>query len=116
MDLRREYWKVAVFIICSIVILTVAWIMAGRLDAQTPSFKPTELQSLRLQVKQRDAWLAQRDFLDAQRRYQQAVADLTTLGEQVEKENSWPSSVKFDANTLEFAPAAPAAPVTGGAK
>lgn len=72
--------------------------------AQAPAeYKPTEIQTLRLQVKQKDARLAQVDLRDAQNRFNQALADLNAEGEKVKVENKWPSTVMFSMDTLTFA-------------
>lgn len=88
-------------------ILALTWMWAGAVtlwpEPQATSYKPTEIQSLRLQVKQRDAWLAQKDAISAQQRYQAAVGALIAEGEMVRKEQGWPESVKFDADTITFA-------------
>lgn len=84
-----------------IALLLIAGVIA--LPQAPPSYKPSEVQLLRLQVKQRDGWLAQRDMIEAQRRYQQAVAALLAEGETVRKENGWPDALKFDPDKIEFA-------------
>jgi len=70
-------------------------------------FKPTEIQSLRLQVKQRDALLAKAALEQAQRQFQQALTDLTSEGERVKQENGWAKDTQFQPNDLTFS-AAPA--------
>lgn len=103
MAMTREHWKAVIFIAIAIAFVIVAWMLAGALDAQAPpQYKTTETQHLRLQVKQRDAWLAQRDAIEAQRRYQQAVGELNALGEEIRKENGWPETVIFDADRIEY--------------
>jgi hypothetical protein len=83
--------------------------------AQAPlTYKPTEIQELRLQVRQRDAWLAQRDFRDAQIRYQQAVSQFQAEAEAIKKENGWPDGVKFNPDELSYAEAP--APASSPAK
>lgn len=109
----------------AIVLLFVLFFLWLIGKAQAPaSYKPTEVQTLRLQVKQRDAWLAQRDAIESQRRYQQAIAELNALGEDIRKENGWPTTVLFNPDKVEFsappantarpgAPAMPAPPTKG---
>ena len=71
--------------------------------ADTPkTYTPTEIQTLRLQVKQRDAQLAQQNVLAAQEKFQAILAGLQGYGEAVRVENKWPDTVKFDPNTLSF--------------
>ena len=91
------YTFVALFLILAILAIV------DMLHSQATTFKPSEVQQLKLQVAQRDAWLAQRDYLDSQRRYQEAVAALNRLGEDVKKENAWPDAVIFNADRIEFA-------------
>jgi hypothetical protein len=103
-----------------LIVLAVLWIVGrvhGQATPQQQQYKPTEVQALKLQVAQRDAWLAQRDFLDAQRRYQEAVAALNRLGEDVKQENGWPKEVIFNADRAEFAAPNPRATTPpGGAR
>lgn len=66
------------------------------------AYKPTEIQLLRLQVKQRDMMLAQRDYIDAQRRYGATGQALFAEAETVKRENGWPETVTLDADKLEF--------------
>jgi hypothetical protein len=90
-----------------IVAALLFWVMTEAQPQALPPYKPTEIQSLRLQVKQRDALLAQKDWQVAQEHYQAAVAILNAEGEAIRKENHWPDTVKFDANTIEFSEPAP---------
>lgn len=71
-------------------------------QATAPKYTPTEVQSLRLQVKQRDAQIAQRDMVAAQEKFQNFLAVLQSEGDKVRLENKWPDTVKFDLNTLGF--------------
>lgn len=98
-------------LVVGVVLAIVAVSVIAQNPGPPPAFKPTEIQLLKLQVRQRDAWLAQRDFIESQRRYQQAIADLNSEGEAVRKENAWPETVTFNADTIEFT-AAPKPPVT----
>lgn len=72
------------------------------------ALKPTEVQSLRLQVRQKDALLAKAALEQAQHAFQQALQDLTAEGERVRVEQGWPAGTQFDPNTLAYS-AAPAA-------
>jgi len=76
--------------------------------------EPTELQSLRLQVKQKDALLARNLLEQAQGNFQKALDALKDEGDRVKAENGW-KDAQFDPSTLQFAvpaapPAVPAAP------
>jgi hypothetical protein len=66
-----------------------------------PELKPSEVQMLRLEVKQKTALLAQRDVNDAQTRFNQALTELQDEAAKVEKENSW-TGVQFDPQALTF--------------
>jgi len=65
-------------------------------------YAPTEVQSLRLQVKQRDALLAKQALEQAQRQFQQALTDLTNEGERVKTEQGWPHDTQFNPNDLTY--------------
>src|SRR5712672_2914069 len=83
--------------------------LVRRASSSPKVYKPTEVQSLRLQVKQKDALIAMRDFQAIQQKYQQAVQELTTEAERVKVEQKWDPKTQFDPNTLSFSepPAAP---------
>ena len=72
------------------------------LMVDTIKYQPTEIQLLKLQVKQRDAQLAQRDLQTAQTKFQQSILDLTNEAEVIKKENKWDEKVTFDPNTISF--------------
>jgi len=82
----------------------IPWILAWMLvfagaaalaEEKAKDYKPTELQSLRLQVRQRDALLAWD-------RYQKAVVELNAEADRVKKDNKWPADTIFNGDTLEF--------------
>jgi hypothetical protein len=114
-----------------LAILAAMFLLAAILHAQdkptvpiTPAaapavkeLKPTELQSLRLQVKQKDALLAKQRYEALQSILQQAQKDytdglkaLTDEAEKTKVENGWPKDTQFEPNTLAFTPAPPPAP------
>jgi len=83
-----------------IAIRILIWLLvfagvAALAEEKAKEYKPTEIQTLRLQVKQRDALLAWN-------RYQAAVADLNAEAEKVKKANAWPSETIFNGDTLQF--------------
>jgi hypothetical protein len=80
-------------------LLVTAGVVMG---ADAPKYNPSEVQTLRLQVKQKDAQLAQLDMQAATERFQVALNGLQQAGEAVRVENKWPDTVKFDPNTLSF--------------
>ncbi len=76
---------------------------ASMAQSTQPELKPTEVQQLRLEVKQKTAMLAQRDVTDAQTRFNQALGELQDEASQVEKANGW-KDVQFDPQALTFKP------------
>jgi hypothetical protein len=58
-------------------------------------YEPTEVQSLRLQVKQKDTQLAQIAF-------QRALGALYEEASKVKKENNWPNELVINPDTLTF--------------
>lgn len=83
-----------------IAIRILIWLLvfagaAALAEEKAKEYKPTEIQSLRLQVKQRDALLAWN-------RYQAALNDLSAESERVKKANGWPDEVVFNGETLKF--------------
>lgn len=85
-------------------------------EIHKPNFKPTELQTLRLQLKQRDAQIAQKDLFIAQQNFQAALKLLNDEADKVKAENSWPKETGFDANALTFAEGPKADPPDTGNK
>lgn len=86
-----------------------AWGLAGILLLVTfrafpvdEKYKPSEVQALRLQVKQKDAQLAQQAFSIAQQQFQQKIGDFNAEIKKIEEENHWPETLQVDPNTLEF--------------
>jgi len=65
-------------------------------------FKPSELQLLRLQVKQRDAQIAQIAAQDLNNKFQKTLDELRAEGDKVKAENKWDSTVVFNPNDLTF--------------
>jgi hypothetical protein len=112
---------VEVILACTLGFLG-SWSAGLILEAQTVQSKPpapsvyvpSEVQLLRLQVKQRDALLAQQELLRAQAQYQNALAALNAEADKVKLDNKWPATLTFDPGTVTFneppAPAMPAAP------
>jgi hypothetical protein len=74
-------------------------------DGTPKPLVPTEIQSLRLQVKQKDALLAKNLLEQAQANFQKSLTALQEEGEKVKTENGW-KDVTFDPNQLTFTPAA----------
>ena len=76
---------------------------------EKPKYQPTEVQSLRLQVRQKDALLA-KERLEAlqaavqtqQKTFQDALKALTDESDVVKKEQGWPKETVFEPNNLTF--------------
>lgn len=79
-------------------------LLASLATAQTieKKYEPTEVQLLKLQVKQKDAQLAQMNLQQAQARFTQALNDLNAEGEHIKTENKWPAELKFSVDNLQF--------------
>jgi len=84
-------------------------------DKPPTAFTPTEVQALRLQVKQKDAQLAQQAMSAAQANFSKALLDLNAEAERVKSEQHWNKDVTFNPNDLSFSAPAPA-PVPAVAK
>jgi hypothetical protein len=95
----------AILVLVEIGLLIGAGVLLGQ---EKPTYQPNETQSLKLQVKQRDTLLAQKDLQMAQQRFQAALNDLNAEAEQVKVENHWPKEVTFAPDTLAFSAPAPA--------
>lgn len=92
--------------------------------AQTPekqSYDLSEVQKLRLELKQKEAQMAQQTVSfsqaqsqQAQAQFEQAVAEMNKEIKSIEKENSWPDNLVVDKNFQFKDP--PAKPATTPAK
>lgn len=95
--------------------LLAFFLMAGTAIAQdTPAPKPaappaaakkyetTETEQLKLQLKQKDAIIAQIDLNTAQRQMQDAMAAINAEAEVVKKAHGWDESVLFNTTSLTF--------------
>lgn len=113
------------FLACTLGFLG-GWSVGLVIEAQTVQSKPpaptlyvpSEVQLLRLQVRQRDALLAQQELARAQSQFQQALLSLNAEADKVKLDNKWPATLTFDPGTVTFnepslaapAPTAPTAP------
>jgi len=64
------------------------------------TYEPTEVENLSLQVKQRDAVLAQVALAQASANFHKAVADFNAQVEIVKKAHGWPATVEVDPTAL----------------
>ena len=90
-QLRRAFYLIAAMLIAS-----------GVLGQTADKWKPTEVESLRLQVAQKDAVIAQQALTQAQSNFQAALDRLHAEAERVRVENKWPDTVKFNDQTVSF--------------
>lgn len=80
--------------------------LIGVVQAQEKKeYKLTEVQLLRLQVKQKDAQIAQVRFQASQQAFQAAINDLQAEASKVKEQNSWDKDVIFNADALTFSEA-----------
>jgi len=83
----------------------------------TSADTPDCARLLRLQVKQRDALLAQHAMQAAQDAFQAAMAGLNQAADEVKRAKGWPGDVRFDPGTLSFMePPTPPTPKPGAKK
>jgi hypothetical protein len=66
------------------------------------SYQPTEIQHLRLEVKQREVQLAQKDFFIAQQNLNMSLKALNDEAARVKIENKWPDGLVFNQEKLSF--------------
>jgi hypothetical protein len=88
-------------IITIIILLGIAAIVGAQTLPES-KYKLSEIQLLRLQVRQKDALLAQQALSQAQANFQNAMSALTAEASKVKEENKWDAKVQFDAGTLQF--------------
>lgn len=102
--IQLQSFKSLKVVISAIVALGIALSIIGALGLtkDPPAYKPSELQLARLQVKQKDAQIAQVRLQDAQQRFQAALAELDKEAGAVKEANKWPSNVQFNPDTLSF--------------
>lgn len=81
-----------------------AWVavLVAAQKTEPLKFLANEVQQLRLQVKQKDAQLAQAALKEADARFKQTLQELSNEAEQVKKDQHWPADVVFDPNSLSF--------------
>lgn len=117
--------KIRILFGIAYLLLLAAGAALCQAPAAAPTYTPTEVQSLRLQVKQKDTIIAYNEFMRAQQTFQAAQTALLSEGDKVKKENKWPDEVTFHGDTLTFTPPPAAAkppkapqtpPATSGAK
>jgi hypothetical protein len=79
---------------------------------QPKKYQPSEVESLRLQVKQKDAQLASYQAQQAQQAAQKAYADLMAEADKIKESEHWPANVMFSPQDLSFSEP-PAQPTKG---
>lgn len=89
-----------------VIVSGAAWFGEGIIKAQEKKeYKLTEVQLLRLQVKQKDAQIAQVRFQASQQAFQAAINDLQAEASKVKEQNQWDKDVVFNADALTFSEA-----------
>jgi hypothetical protein len=91
------------------VVMTMALAQASSSTKYTCTgqYCPSEVEYLRLQVAQIKAQNRLQTYLIARDAYNQSMADLTNLGNQVKEDNHWPDKVQFSPQDLTFTIPAP---------
>ncbi len=84
------------------ILLAVLLATVAMAQDHPKDYKLSEIQSLRLQVKQKEAIIAKNNLDQAQHNFQQALTDLTSEGDKIKSENGWPKETTFEPNTLQF--------------
>lgn len=88
------------------VMLGVLLLSALTLNSQEPkappSYTPTEIQSLKLQIKQKDTIIALKNLQEAQANFTSVRMSLMNESDSVIKENKWPQDLIFNPDTLQF--------------
>ena len=79
-------------------------------QATTKKYEPTREQHLELEVKQKDAIIAQIQFNQAQAALQRSYQELEEAAAAVKRANGWPPEIQFNQQTLAFGPQPPAPP------
>lgn len=90
-------------------VLIIAASVAVSAQEAAKKYEPTEIQSLRLQVKQKDAILAQQSIASAQQavtlaqqNFTKAIEEMNAEAETIKKANKWPETVQLNPQTLAF--------------
>lgn len=80
-------------------------------SASEKKYELSELQHLRLEVKQKDAQIAQQNYAIAQSQFQKSIADFNAEAKKIEQENGWPETLKINIDNLTFTEMPPVPPV-----
>lgn len=98
--------RAAGMVIAFFVAMATAWAMA---QDKPKEYKLSEIQTLRLQNRQKDALLSkqrldalQAEMQSTQKLFQDQLKALTDEGEKVKTENGWAKDTAFDPNSLQF--------------
>jgi hypothetical protein len=99
-------------VLLALLTLVIAIGLLAQEAAKPKVYTPTEVQSLRLQNKQKDALITKQQMealqsamQAAQQRFSDQLKALTDEGEKTKSENGWGKEVAFDPNTLVFSEA-----------
>lgn len=115
------FLTVTALLIVAAMVTIVAEVVQARPRQGAPApvskYQPSEVQLLRLQLRLKDAQLAQVALQRAQAQFQGALAVLDEESGKVKRDNGWPATVQFSPESLTFtdpptqAAPTPAAPV-----
>src|ERR1700720_34429 len=92
-------WILVSTILMIIVMAIVGICIAARAD-EKKGYDITETQKLRLEVKQKDAQIAQMQMQAANNAFQKSIADFNAESKAIQKENGWPDTVHLDDRML----------------
>jgi len=93
-----------IFLIATIAVILCLFWAARSINAQEKAkeYKLSEVQLLKLQVVQKDAFLLKAQIQDLQRQFGDKIADLQRTAEKIKLENGWPPETAFDMDSLKF--------------
>jgi hypothetical protein len=99
-DIRTISYIFAVAVV--VIALMLLWASRTISAQEKPKYTPTEVQLLRLQVIQKDAFLLKAQMQDLQRQFGDKVGDLQRTAEKIKLEQGWPPETSFDMDKLTF--------------
>jgi hypothetical protein len=98
--------------LCLFLGIGIAAVPQSAPPATAPAkYELSEVQKQRLQLKQKDAQIAQLQLSIANSTFQQSIAAFNAEVKSIEEENKWPDTLQIDPNTMTFKePPAPPKP------
>lgn len=97
-------WWMMVGLSCFLTLLIIHGVRAQSApQAPAPAkYELSEVQRYRLQLKQKDAQIAQMNVSIANSNFQQSIAAFNAEVKSIEQENKWPDTLQIDPNTMTF--------------